>query len=88
MEPTSFCISQTKSPESEDLAKKSASEVEVLSFITVQSAVDKISFLFLNHLMVRGGVPESSTLKCTFEPGKTFMDSGFSRMYGGSERKE
>ncbi len=87
MEPTSFCISQTYSPESELLAKKSSSELEVLSLITERSALDKISFLFLNHLVVSGGVPENSTLNWTFEPGKTFMDSGFSRMQGGSVRE-
>lgn len=87
VEPTSFCISQRYSPESEDLAKERASEVEVLSLITEQSALDRISFWFLNHLMVSGGVPESRTLKWTFDPGKTFMDSGFSIMHGGSERE-
>lgn len=88
VEPTSFCISHRYSPESEDLAKKSASDVELLSLITEQSAVERISLLFLNHLMVSGGVPESSTLKWTFDPGNTFMDSGFSRMHGGSEREK
>lgn len=58
--------------------------LEVLSLITEQSALDKISFLFLNHRMVIGGVPETQTFNLTFEPGKTFMDSGFSSMHGGS----
>lgn len=61
--------------------------VEVLSFITEQSALERISLWFLNHLMVSGGVPESRTLKWTFDPGKTFMDSGFSRMLGGSKKE-
>lgn len=56
----------------------------MLSLITEQSALDTISFLFLNHLMVSGGVPETRTLNLTFDPGKTFMDSGFSRTHGGS----
>lgn len=60
----------------------------MLSLITEQSALDKISLLFLNHLMVSGGVPETSMLNWTFEPGKTFMDSGFSRMHGGSGREK
>lgn len=60
----------------------------MLSLITEQSALDKISFLFLNHLMVSGGVPESSTLNWTFDPGNTFIDSGFSRMHGGSEKEK
>lgn len=51
---------------------------------TEQSALDRISFLFLSHLMVSGGVPDTTTLKWTFDPGKTSIDSGFSRMHGGS----
>ena len=84
MEPTSFLISQIKSPESEVFAKKISSKVEVLSLITEQSELDKISFLSLNHLMVKGGVPEISTLNLTFDPGKTDVDSGLSRTHGGS----
>lgn len=68
-------------------AKKSSSVLEVLSLITDQSALDRISLLLLNHLVVSGGVPENSTLNWTFEPGKTFIDSGFSRMHGDSERQ-
>lgn len=59
----------------------------MLSLVTEQSALERTSLLFLNHLMVSGGVPESRTLKWTLDPGKTFMDSGFSRMHGGSERE-
>lgn len=34
--------------------------------------------------MVSGGVPETQRLSLTFDPGKTLMESGFSRMCGGS----
>lgn len=60
----------------------------MLSFITEQSALDKISFLFLNHLMVSGGVPEILTKNLTFEPGSTSMDSVISRTHGGSVGRE
>ena len=86
VEPTSLFISQTYSPESEHLAKKSSSELEALSLITEQSELEKISFLSLNHLMVNGGVPETRTLNWTFDPGETFNESGFSRTHGGSVR--
>lgn len=56
----------------------------MLSLITEHSALGRISFLFLNHLMASGGVPETRRVNLTFDPGKTFLESGFSRMRGGS----